>query len=164
MPEIHVTAFVEDSAIVVGEVRLGASASLWYGAVVRGDINRIEVGERSNVQDGAVVHVTRDHPVRIGHDVTLGHRAVVHGASIGAFTLVGIGAIVLDGAEVGEECVIAAGAVVAPGSKVPARSLVMGVPGKVVRLLDPEELERARVPARNYVGYAAEYQKEYGRE
>ena len=162
-PQVHPTAFVEDSAQVVGDVRLGESASVWYGAVVRGDIQRIEIGDRSNVQDLSVLHVTADHPVLIESDVTLGHRVVVHGATIRAGALIGIGAVVLDGAEIGAEALVAAGAVVTPGTKVPARTLIAGVPGKVVRSLETGEIERLRTPARNYVDYTARYRREYGR-
>ena len=161
-PQVDATAFVEDSAQVVGDVRIGARSSVWFAAVVRGDINSIAIGCRANVQDGCVLHVTAESPVVIEDDVTLGHRAVVHGARIGRGALIGIGAVVLDGAEVGAGALVAAGAVVTPGQVVPPRVMVSGVPARVVRELTRAEVERLAMPARNYVGYAEEYSRERG--
>lgn len=162
-PRIAASAFVADSATLIGDVVLGEQASIWFGAVVRADINGIEIGDRSNVQDLCVLHVTAEHPVRIAEDVTLGHRATVHGATVGARCLIGIGATVLDGAVIGEESLIAAGALVTPGTLVPPRSLVAGLPGRVLRALSAEEVERHGRPARNYVDYTARYKKEQWR-
>ena len=159
-PTVPATAHVEESAILIGDVVLGDRASVWFGAVVRADIQRIEIGARTNVQDLCVLHVTEEFAVHLAEDVTLGHRVTVHGARIGARTLLGIGCIVLDGAEVGEDCLVAAGAVVTPGTRVPSGSLVAGVPGRVVRPLTAAELEKIRIPARNYLGYQERYRKE----
>lgn len=149
-PELDASAWVAPGATVVGDVRLGPDASVWYGCVLRGDVHRVRVGARSNVQDGAVLHVTRDlHPTEVGCEVTIGHRAVVHGCRVGDGALIGIGAVVLDGAEVGEGALVAAGAVVTPGSRVPARTLALGTPARCARALeDPErEAQRARTLA-----------------
>lgn len=134
MPDLARAAFVAASADVIGQVIVGTDASIWYGAVVRGDVERIELGDRTNVQDGAVIHGDPGQPTILEADVTVGHRAVIHSAHIEAGCLVGIGAIVLDGVRVGAGSIIGAGAVVT--KDVPPRSLVMGVPGKVVRSLD----------------------------
>lgn len=134
MPDVARAAFVAASADVMGRVIVGVDASIWYGAVVRGDVERIELGDRTNVQDGAVIHGDPGQPTILEADVTVGHRAVIHSAHIEAGCLVGIGAIVLNGVRVGAGSIIGAGAVVT--KDVPPRSLVMGVPGKVVRSLD----------------------------
>jgi carbonic anhydrase/acetyltransferase-like protein (isoleucine patch superfamily) len=151
-PRIHASAWIAPGAVVVGEVEIGADASIWYGAVVRGDVHRIRVGARTNIQDQAVLHVTRDRfPCLVGDEVTVGHRAVVHGCSVGDGALVGIGAIVLDGASVGEGALVAAGALVPPGARVAPRVLVVGVPAREVRRLDDEELETQRQRTLHYV-------------
>ncbi|MEO0408930.1 MAG: gamma carbonic anhydrase family protein [Cyanobacteria bacterium P01_A01_bin.135] len=138
-PNVSQAAFVAPGATIVGAVQLGAGASVWYGAVLRGDVEQIMVGDHSNIQDGAVLHGDLGQPTVLGCNVTVGHRAVIHGATIGDGTLVGIGAIVLNGVDVGEGCVIGAGSVVT--KSVPARSLVMGVPAKVKRPLAEEEVQ-----------------------
>jgi carbonic anhydrase/acetyltransferase-like protein (isoleucine patch superfamily) len=162
-PEVHPTCFVADTARVIGDVRLGARSSVWFGTVLRGDIQRIEVGEESNIQDLCVLHVTARQGVQIEDRVTVGHRAVVHGATVRSGALVGIGAIVLDGAEVGESSLVAAGAVVAPGLRIPPRSLVVGVPARVLRPLRQDELERLAEPGRNYLELIEIYRQEQGR-
>jgi len=141
-PLIDPSAWIAPGAVVVGDVEIGPDSSIWYGAVVRGDVHHIRIGARTNIQDQATVHVTRDRfPSLIGDDVTVGHRAVVHGCEVGPGALIGIGAIVLDGAEIGEGSLVAAGAVVTPGTKVAPHSLVVGIPAKVVRVLSQEERE-----------------------
>ena len=125
--------YVACNAVVVGDVTLGANASIWYGAVIRGDVAPIRIGDRTNVQDGAVLHCATDVPLDIGEDVLIAHHAVVHCRRIGPRTLIGIRATVLDDAEVGSDCVIAAGAVIVPGTIIPDGSVVMGIPGRVVR-------------------------------
>ncbi len=160
-PQIHAEAFLAPTAVVVGDVVIGPRSSVWFYAIVRGDVERIRIGARTNIQDNAVVHVTRDTwATFLGDDVTLGHHATVHGATIGNRVLVGIGATVLDGAEIGDDCLIAAGALVPPGMKVPPRSLVSGVPGKVRRSLDDEEVAHLLWYANNYVEYSAIYRTE----
>jgi len=158
VPRIHPDAWLAPSAVVIGDVEIGADASLWFGTVVRGDVHAIRVGARTNLQDQCVVHVTAGRfATAIGDEVTVGHRAVVHGCTIRDGALVGIGAIVLDGAEVGEEAWIGAGSVVAPGAAIPARALVRGVPGRVVRTLSRDEIEEQRARALEYVATARRY-------
>jgi carbonic anhydrase/acetyltransferase-like protein (isoleucine patch superfamily) len=157
-PSIGATAFLAPGAVLVGDVRVAAGASIWYGCVLRGDINFIEIGEGSNVQDGSVLHVSDDQPCVLGADVSVGHRAVVHACRIGDGVLVGMGAIVMDGACIGEGSVIAAGALVPKGMQVPAGSLVMGLPAKVVRSLEPAERQANRALAAKYRELAAQFQ------
>lgn len=138
-PAIAATAFVAPNATVVGAVTLGEQSSVWFGATLRGDINAIEVGARSNIQDGAVVHVADAFGTRIGELVTVGHGAIVHACTIEDEVLVGMGAIVMDGAHVGARSIIGAGALVTGGTQIPAGSLVLGSPARVVRILSPQE-------------------------
>ncbi|MCP9774286.1 gamma carbonic anhydrase family protein [Cyanobium sp. HWJ4-Hawea] len=147
-PQIDSAAWVAATAVVVGDVRLAAGASLWPTAVARGDVCPITVGEGSNVQDGAVLHGDPDQPVLIGADVTIGHRAVIHGATLEDGCLIGIGAIVLNGVTVGAGALVAAGSVVT--KDVPAGALVMGAPAQVKRQLSPEAIEEQRLHARKY--------------
>ena len=162
-PRIDPSVFLAPGCVVVGDVVLGPGASIWFGAVVRGDVNSIRIGARTNIQDQAVVHVTGGaHPTVIGDDVTVGHQAVLHGCTVKDRCLIGIGAIVLDGAVVGEEAMVGAGALVPPGMVVPARSLVMGAPARVRRSLDAADVEALRASAAHYVEYAARYRSEGG--
>jgi carbonic anhydrase/acetyltransferase-like protein (isoleucine patch superfamily) len=154
-PRIHEEAFVAPGARVVGDVAIGAGASVWYNAVVRAERAPVVIGERSNVQDGASLHVDADSGVTIGRDVSIGHNAVVHGCRIGDGSLVGMGAVVLSGAVIGEHSLVAGGAVVLGGTVVPPRSLVAGVPAAVRRSLTDEEVEGLRRNAETYVGYIA---------
>jgi carbonic anhydrase/acetyltransferase-like protein (isoleucine patch superfamily) len=158
LPSVPEDCFVADTARVVGDVVLGAGTSIWFGAVVRGDVHWIRIGERVNIQDLTMVHVTtRRHATTIGDDVTVGHRAVLHGCTIEARALVGMGAIVMDAAVVGEEAMVGAGALVPPGMIVPPRTLVVGSPAKVVRELRDSELEHVRRSAGHYAALAATY-------
>ncbi len=157
-PTIDPTAYVVASAVVIGDVTIGAESSVWFNAVVRGDVHSIRIGARTNVQDQVTIHVHAGRSATmIGDEVTLGHRAVLHGCTIGSRTLVGIGAIVLDGADVGEDCLIGAGAVVTPRTIVPAGQLVLGSPAKVVRPLTAQERTELVSSAERYARYAAEY-------
>ena len=157
-PTVHPSAYVDDSAQVIGDVAIGAEASVWMNAVLRGDVHRIRIGTRSNIQDGTVVHVmNRTHPTMIGSDVTVGHAAVVHGCTINDRVLVGMGAILLNGATVGQDSIIAAGTLLAEGTTVPARSLVMGSPGKVKRVLTDGEVASILAYSERYVGYRLDY-------
>jgi carbonic anhydrase/acetyltransferase-like protein (isoleucine patch superfamily) len=157
-PRIDPTAFVVDSAVVIGDVVVGAEASIWFHAVVRGDVERVRIGACTNIQDHATVHVARDRwPTLVGEGVTVGHGAILHGCTIGDHCLVGMGAIVLDGAVVEAECLIAAGALVPPGTHVAARSLVLGSPAKRARDLTADELAHLRRSAAGYVAHAAAY-------
>ncbi|MBO3664062.1 gamma carbonic anhydrase family protein [Microbacterium stercoris] len=154
IPAIHPDAFVADGARVIGSVALGERASVWYNAVVRGDVAAIEIGAFSNVQDNVSIHVDADHGTEIGEYVSIGHNAVVHGCRIGDGALIGMGSVVLSGAVIGEGSLVAAGAVVLEGTVVPARSLVAGVPGKVRRELTDEEVAALRDNAENYLAHA----------
>ncbi len=160
-PRIAASAFLAEGTVVVGDVEIGDRSSLWFGTVVRGDVNHVRIGARTNVQDMSVVHVTSGtHPTVIGDDVTVGHRAVLHGCTIQDRCLVGIGAIVLDGAVVGPDAMIGAGALVPPGMVVPPGTLVLGAPARVKRPLTAEELAHLKASAARYAGYAARYRAE----
>ena len=153
-PELDDSNFVADTATIVGDVRLGKDVSVWFGASIRGDVHRIRIGERSNVQDNAVVHVTHHtSPTTIGTGVTIGHSAIVHGCTIEDDVLVGMGSIILDHAVVGARSIIGAGALVTGGVIVPPESLVIGSPARVVRSLRPEEIESIYGYSQNYVRY-----------
>jgi carbonic anhydrase/acetyltransferase-like protein (isoleucine patch superfamily) len=161
-PTLGARAYVDPSAQVIGDVALGDDASVWMNAVVRGDVNRIHIGARSNVQDNCVLHVTGQHPTVVGEEVTVAHSATLHGCTVERRCLVGIGALVLNGAVVGEECIVAAGALVSEGMEVPPRSLVMGVPARVRRPVTEKERKGLASYARNYVGYKDTYRTEVG--
>ncbi len=160
-PRVAASAFLAEGSVVVGDVEIGDGSSIWFGTVVRGDVNHVRIGARTNVQDQSVVHVTsRTHPTVIGDDVTVGHRAVLHGCTVNDRCLVGIGAIVLDGAVVGPDAMVGAGALVPPGMVVPPGKLVLGAPAKVRRDLTPEEISSLKTSAASYVGYAARHRGE----
>lgn len=154
IPRVGDRVFIAPGAAIVGDVELGDDASIWYGCVLRGDVNRIAVGPRSNLQDGVVVHLGDHDPTTVAQDVVVGHRAVLHGCHVGAATLVGIGAVLLDGVRVGEGCIIGAGAVVTAGTEIPPHSLVLGAPAKVVRSLGGEDEAFHRALAAKYVRLA----------
>lgn len=157
-PKIHETAFVAPSADVIGEVEIGSHSSVWFQVVIRGDVHNIQIGNRTNIQDHSMLHVTRGQsPLKIGDEVTVGHRVTLHGCTVGNRVLVGMGATILDDAVIGDDCVIGAGALVTKGVKIPPKSMVIGVPAKVVRGLKPEELAFLPKSAENYVGDAMEY-------
>ncbi len=157
-PRISASAWVAPGAVVVGDVEIGDDSSIWYAAVVRGDVHHIWIGARTNVQDGAVIHVTRGRfATRIGDEVTVGHRAVVHGCTVGDGALIGIGAIVLDGARIGEGALVGAGAVVTPGSQIEAHSLALGTPARTVRTLDDDERAAQRERTLSYVATARQH-------
>ena len=157
-PQIHETAFIAPSADIIGEVEIGEESSIWFQVVVRGDVMPIKIGRRTNVQDLSMLHVTRKKAaLTIGDEVTVGHRVMLHGCSIGNRVLVGMGAILMDHVEVGDDCIIGAGALLTQGMKVPAKSLVFGSPAKVVRELKQEEIDFLRKSAENYVGDSREY-------
>ena len=164
IPKLSESSFVAPGACVIGDVHLGDGSSLWFNVVVRGDVNYIRIGDRTNIQDGSIVHVTRNtHPTIIGNDVTVGHSATLHGCTIEDGCLIGIGAIVLDGARVGAGSLIGAGSVVAPGTQVPAGSLVLGSPGKVKRALAEDERNNLLSFAENYLSYQKDYKTEVER-
>ncbi|MGE3955971.1 MAG: gamma carbonic anhydrase family protein [Vicinamibacterales bacterium] len=158
LPRVHPTAFIDDSAQVIGDVEIGQESSVWMLCVIRGDVHRIRIGDRSNVQDGTVIHVMKDtHPTVIGNDVTIGHAAVVHGCTIEDRCLIGMGAILLNGVTVGTGSIIAAGTLLPEGTQVPPRSLVMGSPGKVRRTLSDADLDEIQMYADRYVAYRLDY-------
>ncbi|HZU37897.1 MAG TPA: gamma carbonic anhydrase family protein [Gemmataceae bacterium] len=149
--------YVAPGAIVVGDVQLSPGVNIWYGTVIRGDIARITLGPRVNVQDGCIIHTDHDQPQDIEEGVVLGHAAVLHGRRVGRDTLIGLGARLLTGCEVGEECLVAAGTLITEGRRIPPRSVVMGMPGRVVREIRPEELERTRKINASYLELAQRY-------
>lgn len=159
-PKVQKSAFIAPTADLIGRVTIGRQASIWHGAVLRGDINRVEVGDRSNIQDNSVLHVEKSLPCIVRNSVTVGHSANVHGCVVEDFALIGIGATVLNGAVIGAYSILGAGAVVLEGVKIPPRSLVVGTPGKVVRKLGPADLKHLRQSAANYVKLAGIYKKE----
>lgn len=157
-PTLEADVWVAPNATVIGDVILGRAASVWFGAVIRGDVFPIRIGARTNVQDNAVVHVTGGRSsTTIGDEVTIGHSAIVHGATVGNRCLVGMGAIVLDDAVVEDECIVAAGTLVSPGTRIPRRSLVMGRPGKVIRPLTDADLASILDASAHYERYARRF-------
>jgi len=156
-PSIHPSVFIAGGAYVIGDVRLERDVSIWFNAVLRGDINAIRIGDRTNIQDGAVLHVTSEIPVLIGADVTVGHHAVVHACTVEDCSLIGMNAVVLDKARVGPYAVVAAGAVVRENFVVPEGVLVAGVPARVVRPLTEDERAQLKASASHYVEYARSF-------
>jgi carbonic anhydrase/acetyltransferase-like protein (isoleucine patch superfamily) len=151
-PRVHPSCFIEDSAQLIGDVEIGEDSSVWFNSVLRGDVNAIRIGRRTNIQDLTMVHVTTGGAITsIGDDVTVGHRVILHGCQVGHRVLVGMGAIVMDDVEIGEDCIIGAGTLLTPGTKIPPGSLVVGSPGKVKRPLSPEERSFLVESARHYV-------------
>jgi carbonic anhydrase/acetyltransferase-like protein (isoleucine patch superfamily) len=157
-PDIHPTAFVDQSAQVIGDVTLGEASSVWMNVVIRGDVHRIRIGHRTNIQDGTIVHAMRDtHPTTIGDEVTIGHGAIIHGCAIEPRCLIGMGAIILNGAVIGTGSIVAAGTLVTEGQIVPPGSLVMGSPGRVRREVTDAEARTIADLAERYVGYRLDY-------
>ena len=160
-PLIHPTAFVEESAQVIGDVHLGEESSIWFNAVVRGDVHYIRIGDRTNVQDNSVIHVRNgSHPTILEDEVTVGHSVTLHGCHVERGALIGIGSIVLDDVRVGSLSIVAAGAVVSPGTVIPPHSLVMGLPARIKRQLTDEEVNDLSVFWKNYVEYTRIYKTE----
>ncbi len=160
--ELHRSVYIAPTATVTGDVSMEAASSAWFGAVIRGDDAPIRVGERSNVQDNAVLHVDRGFPTTIGRGVTIGHAAIIHGATVEDECLIGMGCMILNGARIGSLSIVAAGALVPEGMQVPPRSVVMGMPGKVVRQVNDADVERIRDGVQTYVDRAIKYKKESG--
>ncbi len=157
-PKIHPSVYLSDNVFVIGDVEIGEDSSVWFGSVVRGDVNYIRIGRRTNIQDNSVVHVTHDtHPTVIGDNVTVGHRVILHGCTLGNNILVGMGAIIMDGVEIEDFVLVGAGALVTPNKKIPSGVLVAGVPAKIIRDLREEEIELIKESAENYVRYKNEY-------
>ena len=158
-PRVDATAYIDQSAQVIGDVEIGAESSVWMNVVIRGDVNRIRIGKRTNVQDLTMVHVMREpsHPTLIGDEVTIGHSAVIHGCTIEDRVLIGMQAMLLNGVHVEHDCIIAAGTLLTEGTRIPAGSLVMGRPGKVKRPLTEPELSEIRRLSDAYVNYRLDY-------
>ncbi len=160
-PQIHPTAFIEESAQVIGDVHIGLESSVWFNAVVRGDVFHIRIGDRTNVQDGTVIHVTNGtHATILEDEVTIGHNVTLHGCHVERGSLIGIGSIVMDGVRVGAQSLVAAGSLLTPGTEIPPRSLVMGSPARVKRPLTDEEVTSLEVFWKNYIEYTRRYLKE----
>jgi len=157
IPSLPEEYYVADSAEVIGDVRLGNQSSVWFGAVLRGDIEPIIIGERSNIQDNSVAHTSRNYPTILGNDVTVGHKVMLHACRVGNNCLIGMGAILLDGCEIGDNCIIGAGSVVAQKRRIPAGSLAVGTPAKVIRSLSEDDFANIRGFAERYVALQARY-------
>jgi carbonic anhydrase/acetyltransferase-like protein (isoleucine patch superfamily) len=163
-PRLGQRVFVAENATIVGDVEIGDDASIWYGAVLRGDVHSIRIGARTNIQDNCVLHVTNGtHPIDIAEEVTIGHGVIAHGCTIERGALIGMGSRVLDGAHVGELALIGAGALVTEGMEIPPRTLAVGVPAKVKRELRIEEIVRLEQSWRNYIEYKERYLSSRGR-
>lgn len=158
-PSIQPSCFIAENSTIIGDVKIEEDCSVWFGAVIRGDAATITVGSRSNIQDNAVIHGSKGFSVTIGKGVTIGHNAIIHGACIGDNVLVGMGAIIMNGARIGKNSIIGAGALVKENQVIPDGSLVVGLPGKVIRVLLPENIERIRINASHYVELSKEYIK-----
>ncbi|HHJ1296556.1 gamma carbonic anhydrase family protein [Pseudomonas sp. P1B16] len=156
----HPTSWIAPNATVIGNVRLQARASVWFGAVLRGDNELIDIGEDSNVQDGTVMHTDMGSPLTLGKGVTVGHNAMLHGCTVGDYSLVGINAVILNGARIGKHCIIGANALIPEGKEIPDGSLVMGSPGKVVRELSEQQMRMIEAGAAHYVHNAQRYARE----
>lgn len=156
---VHPSVFIAGTATVIGDVSIGAESSIWFGAIVRGDVARITIGQRCNVQDGAIIHGAQEQEVSIGNGVTMGHGSIVHAATIADNVMIATRATVLDKAFIGQNSIIGAGAIVTPGTVIPPNSLVLGVPGKVVSTVTPEQAERIVRTAARYVQIARAHRK-----
>lgn len=161
-PKIHETAFIAETAVIIGDVEIGEQSSVWYDSILRGDVNYIRIGNRTNIQDGSIIHVSsKTHSTILEDEVTLGHRVTLHGCYIETGCLIGIGAIILDGVRVGANSLVAAGSLLTPDTIIPPRSLVMGTPAKVKRELDDEEIKNLEKFWRNYVLLSRLYQNRH---
>ena len=159
-PLIPDSCYISESVDLIGDVTLGENVSVWFGTVVRADMNFITIGNQTNIQDNSVIHVTTDvSPTRIGDKVTVGHHAIIHGATIEDKCLIGMGAIIMDDAVIGEGSIVAAGAVVPSNKIIPPRSLIVGLPAKVIRRTTDEELEMIINRAQHYINFSQEYKK-----
>jgi len=157
-PKISESAFIADDAVVIGDVEIGEESSVWFGSIIRGDVNYIRVGARTNIQDATVIHVTTHaHPTVLENEITVGHRVTLHGCHVESGCLIGIGSILLDGVRIGRDSLVAAGSLVTPNTVVPPRSLVMGFPAKVKRELTSDEIASLQSSWENYVRLARQY-------
>lgn len=160
-PKIHPTAFIAENAVIIGDVEIGENSSIWYSCVLRGDVNFIRIGAKTNIQDGTIIHVSRgeNFPAIVEDEVTVGHSATIHGCYIEKGSLIGIGSTILDGARIGKNSLIAAGSLVTPNTQIPERSFVLGSPARVKRELSDEEIENIQNFWRNYVKLSEIYLK-----
>jgi carbonic anhydrase/acetyltransferase-like protein (isoleucine patch superfamily) len=159
-PLVHETAWVADSAEVIGQVQLSEHASVWFGVVIRGDVAPIRIGRNSNVQDNSVLHADEGQPLTIGENVTVGHQVMLHGCTIGDGALIGIRAVVLNGATIGRNCIVAAGAVVTEGKTFPDGTLILGAPARAVKELTPEQLAQLKHGASHYLANARRFRNQ----
>ncbi|MGG6309564.1 gamma carbonic anhydrase family protein [Paenibacillus macerans] len=157
LPIVDGSAFIADGAKLIGDVRIGSESSVWFNAVLRGDLAEIVIGDRTNIQDGAIGHVNTSQPLVVGDDVSVGHAAIIHGCRIGKGTLIGMGAIILNGADIGEYALVGAGSLVTENTIIPPYTLSLGSPAKVVRELTEDDLERMRRTTESYVAKGKEY-------
>lgn len=160
-PSIGKNTFIAENSTIIGRCFIGEDCSIWYNAVLRGDVNEIRIGRGTNIQDGCVVHCASDYGTSIGENVTVGHNAIIHGCTIGSNCLIGMGATILDGAVVGDNVIVGANSLITSGKTIPSGVLVLGSPAKVVRELTPEEIEAIRHSAEGYVALSEEYIKGY---
>ena len=157
IPDVAETAWVADSAEVIGRVTLGEGVSVWFNAVLRGDSDTLSIGAGSNIQDGSVLHADHGSPLVIGENVTVGHQVMLHGCTIGDNSLIGIAAVVLNGAKIGKNCLVGAGSLVTEGKEFPDGSMILGSPAKAVRQLTPEQIEALKMSAKHYIDNANRY-------
>lgn len=157
-PKIHETAFIAENAVVIGDVEIGAESSVWFGSILRGDVNYIRIGARTNIQDASVIHVSsKTHPTILEDEITLGHRVTLHGCYVETGCLIGVGSIILDGARIGKNSLVAAGSLLTPNTQIPPRVLVLGNPARVKRELSDEEVKDLEKFWRNYVSLSRIY-------
>ncbi len=160
LPKVHKSAFIEESAIIIGDVVIGELSNVWFHTVIRGDVHHICIGNRTNIQDLCMLHVTKEfHPLLIGDDVTVGHNAILHGCEISNRCLIGMGAILMDGVQLGEDCIIAAGSLLVEQTIAPPKTLMVGSPARPKRILTDKELQWIKTSANNYLSYAQAYQE-----
>ena len=158
LPKIHESVFIAENATVIGDVEIGANSSVWYGCILRGDVNYIRIGERVNIQDASVIHVSsKTHPTILEDEITVGHRVTLHGCYVETGCLIGINSVILDGARIGKNSLVAAGSLVTPNTKIPENSLVMGSPAKVKRELSADEIENLKKFWQNYFSLSQIY-------
>lgn len=160
-PKIHETAFITDDAIVIGDVEIGEDASVWFGSVIRGDVNYIRIGARTNIQDATIIHVSsKTHATVLEEEITVGHRVTLHGCYVERGSLIGIGSTLLDGVRIGHQSLVAAGSLLTPGTIIPPRSLVMGAPAKVKRELTDDEIAKLDQSWKNYIELSRRHRSE----
>lgn len=156
-PEIAPSAYITDSAVIIGKVKIDAKASVWFGTVIRGDNEQIHIGENSNLQESCTLHTDPGYPLTVGKNVTVGHQAMLHGCSVGEGSLIGIQAVILNGAKIGKNCLVGAGALVTEGKEFPDNSLIVGSPAKVIRTLDDAAIQKMHANTNNYVQRGQDY-------